>query len=121
MSKPVRATANRFGKVAISTAILLSTQLFVLHHAAAAKGEINADPWQMERLFSPSKSDIASEHQGHIVIYSGLLDSDVDKAMDLYFDRIEAMMFIQTIHTDRNGKPKVDPDTGEVEVADDGC
>jgi len=61
------------------------------------------------------------EQKGQIVIYSGLLDVEVDKAMDNYFERIDSMMFIQTIQTDENGKPKLDPKTGQIAVADDGC
>ena len=89
--------------------------------AWAAKKPFNADPWQMKRLFSPSKNDLVSEEKGHIIIYSGLLDTEVDHALDLYFNRIESMMFIKTIRTDANGKPEIDSETGEVVVADDGC
>lgn len=121
MNIPVEVKANFFGKAAITIAILLSTQFFIFNQASAASREINADPWQMERLFTPSKSDLALEHEGQVMIYSGLLDTEVEKALDMFFDRIEAMMFIQTIHTDESGKPKIDPDSGEVEVADDGC
>lgn len=112
---------------AISLRALAMSGMFVFasvgfqSQAWAAKKPFNADPWQMKRLFSPSQNDLASEGKGHIIIYSGLLDTEVDHAMDLYFDRIESMMFIKTIRTDANGKPEIDSATGEVVVADDGC
>jgi len=118
---PFKVKESSPGKVAMGIAIVLFAQLFVSQQASAAKREINADPWQIQRLFSPSKSDLASELHGQIVIYSGLLDTEVERAMDLFFDRIGAMMFIQTISTDASGKPKIDPESGEVEAEDDGC
>jgi len=113
-----RATTDKRRLTTIALSILAS--VLFSGNALAARSDIFADPWQVKRLFSPSNSDLQSENKGSIVIYSGLLDIDVDKAMDLYFDRIESMMFIQTIHTDKSGKPKLDKNTGEV-VSDDDC
>jgi len=116
-----KTKVKRSAKTIAITGLILIGSSFFHTQTWAAKSESFSDPWQEKRLFSPSKSDLALEDKGQIVIYSGLLDIDVEKAMDMYFDRIESMMFIKTIQTDKNGKPRIDSNTGNVEVADDGC
>ncbi|MGD8309695.1 MAG: hypothetical protein PVG98_09645, partial [Chromatiales bacterium] len=59
--------------------------------------------WQRERIFSPSASVIRQESGGQVFIFEGMLESDIDKAMETEFDRIDNMMFIRTIPTDDNG------------------
>jgi hypothetical protein len=85
----------------------------------AAYGENNS--WQMANLFEPTPAQIEREHKQHVMIYHGLKDIDVNRAMDQHFDRIEAMMFTGTIVTDAAGEPLRDPGTDEVVVEDDGC
>jgi hypothetical protein len=41
--------------------------------------------------------------------------------VDKEFDRMENMMFIRTKKTDPDGSLRKDPETGQVEVEDDGC
>ncbi len=53
------------------------------------------DDWQERRLFEPKPAELASEAAGRVVIYDGLTEPQVDKAMDQAFDRIEHMMFIR--------------------------
>jgi hypothetical protein len=87
---------------------------------------VHADPdrlraWQMSRLYHPTQADLRSESQGRVMIYSGLTDRDVEKAMDENFGRIEHMMFTRTIVTDAAGAPRRDATTDAVIVEDDGC
>jgi hypothetical protein len=76
--------------------------------------------WYRERLFQPNERQIAEERAGKVVIYDGLLDTDVARALDEEFDRVDAMMFIRTVVTEPSGEPKRDEATGDI-VADDDC
>lgn len=79
------------------------------------------DNWQYNRLFNPSPGALKAEDRGAVVIYDGLTDVTVKQALDQQFDRIQNMMFTRTVITDKNGKPEIDPDTGNVLVEEDGC
>jgi hypothetical protein len=107
-------------KQAVATALAMVTAAPLL--TAAGTGQAT-DVYEIEqrRLFEPTDSERAAEHQGRIYIYDGLSDRDIQRAMRHHFDRIENMMFIRTIKTDNEGQFKRDPDTGHVEIVDDGC
>lgn len=77
--------------------------------------------WQYQRLFTPSPQARQAEQAGAIVIYDGLTDTTVARALDLHFDRIQNMMFTRTVITDADGEPLRDPRTGDVLQEDDGC
>jgi hypothetical protein len=90
--------------------------------AHAGFGDSRAiDEWQRSRLFRPPPQVAQDEGERQVFIYEGMLESDIDKAMDAQFDRIDTMMFIRTIHTDKSGDPVRNSETGEVVVQDDGC
>ncbi|MET0065616.1 MAG: hypothetical protein ABW076_04650 [Candidatus Thiodiazotropha sp.] len=84
-------------------------------------GDSNTDDWQSRRLMHPTEAEIQSEHEGHIVIYHGLTDRQVSRAMDRQFGRIQSMMFTGIVVTDPKGSPKKDSQTGELITEDDGC
>jgi hypothetical protein len=67
--------------------------------AMAAKGD-----WQQRMLFEPSKQQLQLEKRGRVMIYDGLQDVDIERAMNKEFDRIEHMMFIRTKTTDESGQ-----------------
>jgi hypothetical protein len=55
------------------------------------------------------------------MIYDGMRSADVEKALDEAFDRIDSMMFVNTVVTDTEGAPVHDPETGQLVVEEDGC
>jgi len=55
------------------------------------------------------------------MIYDGLKDTQIRKAMDTQFDRIESMMFVRTVVTNEEGNVERDSESGQVVVEDDGC
>ena len=80
-----------------------------------------ADEWQVRMLNQPSEAQLALEKKGRVFIYDGLTDVQVESALDQQFERMESMMFVRTIATDRNGDRLTDPESGAVVVEDDGC
>ena len=97
-------------------ALLLAIQLPV---TAVHAGQLSE--WYLQRLFEPTGQQLAIEEKGRVQIYSGMKDSDVARALDEQFKRIDAMMFTGTIVTDPEGEPVKDPQTGEALVENDGC
>ena len=75
---------------------------------------------QLARLFHPTANTLEAEQQGRVHTYSGLYDTDVERAMDEQFDRIDAMVFVRTVVT-ANNEPVVDDETGELLTEDDDC
>jgi uncharacterized spore protein YtfJ len=55
------------------------------------------------------------------MIYEGMKDREVEHAMDNHFNRIQGMMYINTVVTDDDGLPLKDPETGIVVTEHDGC
>lgn len=100
----------RTAVLALGTTILL-----------AATGPAAAGDWQEKLLFNPPASQLKLEQRGRIMIYDGLTDTQIAKAMDTQFDRIESMMFVRTIVTNDEGNAVHDNETGQGIVEDDGC
>jgi hypothetical protein len=70
------------------------------------------DSFQRNALFNPGKAVLQAEARGRVMIYDGLDETVVERALDEQFERIEHMMFTRTRHTE--------PD-GAVSVENDGC
>ena len=70
---------------------------------------------------SSREHQLEVERKGRVFIYDGMHTTDVERALDEEFDRIEHMMFSSTIITDTEGKPVTNPETGQVMVEEDGC
>ena len=80
-----------------------------------------AGDWQEKLLSNPPDSQLRAEQRGRVMIYEGLKDTRIDRIMDTQFDRLESMMFVRTVITDRDGNALQDTETGDVIVEDDGC
>jgi hypothetical protein len=77
--------------------------------------------WQLNRLFNPDERQLTEERKGRVYIYDGLRDSDIRRALDEQFGRLESMMFIGTIITDEEGEPRKDKETGLIMIEADDC
>ena len=77
--------------------------------------------WQQRRLEQPTTAELQWERSGHVMIYEGMKDREVMLALDKHFNRVQSMMFVNTVVTDDKGNPLKDPESGEVVVEDDGC
>ena len=72
------------------------------------------DSFQYNALFNPTTAQLMAEDRGRVMIYDGLDNTVVERALDEQFDRIEHMMFVRT----RQSTPD---DDDEYIVEDDGC
>jgi len=114
-------TVNTQNPAFIRTGLIgLALCLAAVGTAAQASPFDVLDKWQNNRLFQPTPRQRVQETKGKVVIYDGLTDSTVNKAMDSNFDRIQNMMFIRVIRTDKGGKP-LHKEDGSVQVEDDDC
>jgi hypothetical protein len=94
---------------AMSIVLLLGTLLAPLARAADAN-----DDFQYNLLFNPTTAQLKIEERGRVMIYDGLANAVVERALDEQFDRIEHMMFVRT--------PQSAPDDDDqYTVEDDGC
>ena len=71
--------------------------------------------FQYNALFNPTTGQLKAEDRGRVMIYDGLDNAEVERALDEQFERIEHMMFIRTRQS------QADDDGEEDTVDDDGC
>lgn len=102
----------------VCNAVFLVVPFVTVFSSAAVADDLDYE-WQKQLLFSPSQQQLQLEDQGEVFIYRGVKSIDIALAMDRYFDRIGNMMFVNTVQTDDDGEPVIDPTTGEPEVDDD--
>lgn len=89
--------------------------------ATDSKGATDLGAIERRRLFEPTPAELRAEAAGRIYIYEGLRDTDVARALEEEFKRVQHMMFIRVKPTDQDGNPQQDPKTGADYVQDDGC
>ena len=80
-------------------------------HARAADAN---GGFQYRALFSPTSAQLKAEDRGRVMIYDGLDNAVVERALDEQFDRIEHMMFVRT-------RQSTSGNDDEYTVEDDGC
>lgn len=104
------------GCMLAATALLCSVQA----GAVEATAQTNLEQWQLRRLNAPTERELAHERKGHVYIYDGLTDREVDHALSAHFGRIEYMMFVGTRKTDP--APAASSDAGgDVATESPGC
>ena len=104
----------------IKNALIILAMSSVFSHAIPAD-DASKQSWQLSLLFNPGEHQYEMERRGRVFIYDGLRDSDIKRAFNEQYDRIESMMFVNTVVTDDDGVPLTDPKTGEFLVENDGC
>jgi hypothetical protein len=100
---------------------IVALGLLAGHNGTSYAEPIAVDSWQMKRLFKPTQADLKSEARGRVMIYDGLTDKTVERALREQFHRVDAMMFTRTVVTDAGGAPRRDRDSGALLHEDDGC
>jgi hypothetical protein len=103
----------------INNVLLIMAMSSVFSHSILADDPQQS--WQLSLLFNPGDHQHEMERSGRVFIYDGLRDTVIEQALDEQYDRIEGMMFVNTVVTDDDGVPLTDPETGEVLVENDGC
>jgi hypothetical protein len=102
-----------------SRALIHNTLIGLLFGAALAQQAVAAgenDRYQYNALFNPAEAQLRAEDRGRVMIYDGLDNEVVERALDEQFERIEHMMFVRTRQT------KSDEEGGEEDNGDDdGC
>lgn len=76
---------------------------------------------ERRRLFEPSPGELRDEAAGRVYIYEGLRTTDIERAMDEEFRRVQSMMFIRVKPSDDVGKGPKTPGSDTSYVQDDGC
>jgi hypothetical protein len=89
--------------------------------STASKGAGDVSEIERRRLFEPTPGELRAEAAGRIYIYEGLRDTDVERALEEEFKRVESMMFIRVKPTDEGGHPRKDSETGAEYFQNDGC
>ena len=80
------------------TLLLFLSGVLLTQTASAIKAAeyVGSEEWQQRRLFTPTPSELQQETSGRIFIYDGLMEADLERALDEQFQRVESMMFIRT-------------------------
>jgi hypothetical protein len=68
------------------------------------------ETWELQQLHTPSPALRQQEDAGRITIYDGIRITEIDRAMDEQFERIDSMMFIRSNYVDEDGEWYEDDD-----------
>lgn len=69
-----------------------------------------SDDFSLTRLQDPSLDLLKREEQMRITIFDGVEVTEVERALDEQFERIDSMMFVRTRHPQPDGEYDVDDD-----------
>ena len=106
-----------FGGMLAATALMCAVPV----GAAEASAQTSLEQWQLRRLNEPDERERTHEREGHVYIYDGLTDREVDQALSTQFDRIEYMMFTGTRKIGSADAVNANANGGSVETESPGC
>jgi len=112
---------GKFKLMQCRSAFVLGFLFSISAHSASSEELGATNVWQHNALFYPNKAVLERERSGSVMIYDGFTDSEIERAMDGQFNRIEAMMFVNVVQTDEAGEVLRDPVTNQPLESDDGC
>ena len=98
-------SAIAMGRIIFVLGIVFGTTIITVH----SEGVPTSD-YQQNMLLNPGLPLLKAESRGRVTIYAGLDNSQVDRALDTQFERIDNMMFIRTRHTLEDGTVEEDDD-----------
>lgn len=108
--------------IGIITLVATSQTAWGMEHADSDFNNEIVNDWQHSLILEPSENIKDAEIKNQSVfIYQGLTDKTIEQAMDEQFERIEHMMFVNTIVTDQYGQAMINDITGEKIVESDDC
>ena len=87
-----------------------SQKLVLCSMLAISVTSVSAGNYQEKMLLSPSELILVAEARGRVMIYDGLKNETVEKAMDEQFSRIDSMMFVRTLYKQESGEVVADED-----------
>jgi hypothetical protein len=102
----------------------------LVHGASSVIGTLIFDPLaqakdlrdiELRRLFEPTSAEVRAEQEGRIYIYEGLKETDIVRAMQEQFQRLDSMMFIRVQPTPTPVQKDKGSDSAPVYYQNDGC
>lgn len=83
--------------------LLITVVTLSLQGSRAEAATPGSNAWERRQLHHPSDKLLKMERRGRVTIYDGLQETEVKRAMDEQFDRIDRMMFIRIKTEDGHG------------------
>lgn len=100
MNTAYRKHPSQGSGTVLRTFVILLTGLLLAQQMPSAGAE---DSFQRQVLFSPTQGQLQAEARGRVMIYDGLDEAVVERALDEHFERMEHMMFLRTRHQEPEG------------------
>ncbi len=76
---------------------------------------------ELRRLLEPTAAEVRAEHAGRVYIYDGLQETDIARAMQEQFERLDSMMFIRVQPASAPPQQNQGGEPAPVYYQNDGC
>ena len=104
MKTQTNSSTKTLSIVKFSQKLILSSLL------AISATSVFAGDYLQNMLLSPSEHILVAEARGRVMIYDGLKNETVEKAMDEQISRIDNVMFVRTLNKQESGEVVADED-----------